>query len=291
MKNVLITGYRGFVGRSLCTQLACQGITHSGYDLLDGDDIRDKFTLDTKFMNGNFDSVIHLAALTGVPRSDEYYEEYFSTNVVGTQNVVNLAKKYGVKNIIFYSSSSVYGGATNEKGISESFQLRPISTYGITKKTGEDIIKNSGLNWAIVRPFTIYGEQGKPFAVIKKWINQIKAGQPITFYGDGTSSRGYTYIKDIVKTTIDLLNKMESGMGADIYNVGGSENITLNELYQIFEEVCKRKKIKIERVNKERPDYDIANSFADVTKAKLLLGYEPKGNFKEATRAILEAEL
>ena len=182
MNNILITGNRGFIGSKF------QGI---GFDIKDGNDIRNRLALDVLFEIAQIDTVIHCAALTGVRRSELYPEEYISTNILGTKNLVDMAEKYKVKHFIHFSSSSVYAEA-GEEPLSENSPLEPDSLYGITKLAAEKIVKRSNLSWCIVRPFTVYGEYGRMDQVLEKWINQVKSGKPITMYGDGSSGRGYS---------------------------------------------------------------------------------------------------
>jgi len=291
MKNkVLITGNLGFVGRNLTDYLDERKVEWVGFDLKEGFDIRNKFDLDSACLVGNFDTVIHLSALTGVPRGNEYYKDYIDTNITGTQNLLEVSKKYGVKQFIFYSSSSVYGGA--DKKLKETDPMNPLSIYGITKVAGESLVKNSGLKYSIIRPFCIFGEKyGKEFSVIYKWINQIKNGHPVTFFGYGKSSRGYTNVWDIIGATYVVYLMGDSQLTNQTINLGGSEVVSLYELYEIFEKFCGEHDIQISRTVLPKPDYDIKNSFADVRKAKKLLGYKPEEHFELVVRKILEKEL
>lgn len=181
MPKILLTGGMGFIGSHLQKKIDCQV-----YDLVNGDDIRDKFKLDSLFSKEKFDLVINLAARAGVSAGEEYYEEFFSTNCVGLKTLIDICRKHKAK-LVHYSSSA----AINSRSI-----------YGITKLAGEKMIEASGIDYVIIRPFTVIGEGGRKEMVLGKWLNQYQRGEKITFNGDGTSFRGYTYVKDLVDGTI-----------------------------------------------------------------------------------------
>lgn len=277
--NILITGHFGFIGKWLVDELTEYNL--QGYDLIFGSDIRDKFRLYKLFSQNKFNYVIHLAARAGVRDSKLFPDEYISTNINGTQNIVELCEEFNVK-LIFFSSSSVLGGGDKLK---ESAIYNPRSLYAVTKMAGEYLFKNADIEGTIIRPFTVYGEDGRKDMVVYKWINQIKNNEPITFYGDGDSSRGYTYVRDLTNGIKQLIKKDLSGK--NILNLGGNEIITLNELLAIFQEYSK--KIKINEI--PRLKEDVKNASADISFAKELIGYNPKGQFKNHILSILKQEL
>lgn len=283
---ILITGYKGFIGKRLCQKLDELDIDYIGYDLVYGDDIRNRMKLDKLFEKHNFTSVIHLAALAGVRRSEEYPQEYISTNIEGTKNIVDMCSKYKSK-LIFYSSSSVLGGNKTNVGLKETDEYAPKGLYAITKVTGELLVKSSNINYIIVRPFTVYGENGRSDMVIYKWINQIKAGKPITFYGDGDTKRGYTYVNDMVDGTIKLLDKLETKSFKEIIHLGGSEIVELDKLFSMF--VNEYGPILRDRL--PLPNADVESSYADISKAKEIIEFEPEKRFYKIVSDILETEL
>lgn len=285
--KVLITGNKGFIGKKMWQLLNQHNIECAGYDLVDSQDIRNKYQLDKFFELNQPTVVIHLAALAGVRQGEEYPGEYISTNITGTQNVIEMCKKHNVDRLIFFSSSSVFGDTVAEGGIKESCEYNPISIYGTTKMSAEYLIKNSGLKYTIIRPFSVYGEDGRRDMVIYKWIDQIKQKKPITVYGEGDSSRGYTYIEDLVKAVYKLLKKPYDG----VLNIGGNEKIRLMELCEIFFEFLDKKNIKYEVNTLEMPKSDIKESFANCEKAREHIGYEPKMKFEKIIKDILEKEL
>jgi len=288
-KRVLVTGSSGFIGKHLVKELIDNDIECFGYDLKDGQDIRNEFQLDSMFFNNKFDAVIHLAALAGTVRSNDYPHEYISTNISGTQNVIKCCQKYKIGKLISYSSSSVLGGNRKAgRGLRESDNYDPVNIYGVTKVAGELLIKDSGLNYVIIRPFTVYGPGGRPDMVIYKWINQVKGGEKVTFYGDGTTKRGYTFVLDLVKGTRKVLEKDISNV---VLHLGGSEIITLRHLHCLFKSYCDGKFLKCEKKVLKIPDGDVKSSYANTKLAKKLIGFNPKPRFDELLKNILRWEL
>jgi len=295
MTKVGVIGGAGFIGQRIVSVLDSRHHNYVVYDLVHGDDIRDEFNLNSFFEKNKFDVIIHLAARAGVRNGDEYPTEYLSTNVIGTNNVIRMCKKHEVKKLIFYSSSSVLGGSyfrLEDNAIDKLNEESPFdchSLYAHTKMFGEQLIKDSGLNHIIIRPFTVYGESGRGDMVIYKWINQIKAGLPITFFGDGETTRGYTYVQDLAKATIDLMELVHEE--PLLVNLGGSEIISLKELLGVFQKVCDSKKLSFEVNNLPVPKEDVRHSIADTSLAKSLVGFEPEHKFKQVVEKILRNEL
>lgn len=285
--KVLITGSAGFIGTKMCKLFNQRKIDYDGFDLVDGNDIRNLFQLDKQFEAGQYDVVIHMAARAGVRRGQEFPEEYISTNIVGTQNIINMCEKYNVGRLISFSSSSVLGGHNTGVGMSETDEYNPKSLYAVTKLTGEYLVNNSNIKHTIIRPFTVYGENGRPDMVIYKWINQIKSGRPVTVFGDGTSTRGYTYVGDLVEAIYRLLKKPYDGT----LHLGGNENIQLAELYELFLRHCKKKKIKHTVTVTAMPKADVMSSFANCRRAEEHIGFKPEKRFKQIINKILKKEL
>ena len=290
---ILLTGHKGFIGSCLLDTLQKMKTNKlirddvMGYDLLEGDDIRDEFKLYRLFKDNNINTVIHCAALAGVRSGEDFPEQYISTNVWGTKNLLKMSEQYGVEKFIFFSSSSVYGENTPPN--KESDETNPTSTYAISKLAGELLVKNSNVPSIIIRPFTVYGENGRPDQVIYKWINQIKAGKPITFFGDGTTKRGYTYVGDLVYGIVKLLisNDVWREHTGETFNLGGNQIVTLQELVDIFS-----KTISNFKINKlPLPQADVHDNWADITKAKEYLSFKPQTDFKKKVISIIESEL
>ena len=289
--KILITGSRGFIGDYL-HELLQNDYNIFEYDLdFKNRDIRDKFKLDRLFDKERFDVVIHLAARAGVRTGEEFPDEFISTNINGTKNIIEACEKYKVKQLISFSSSSVLGGNIDIKGkkiepLKEDDNYNPKSLYAISKVVGEMMLKNSNLNYTIIRPFTVYGENGRKDMVIYKWIEQIKRGEKLTVFGDGKSKRGYTNVNDLVDGVKRcILN--EKAYHQTIH-LGGSEVISLVDLMLMFNEYLE-KDMCLNRL--PMPKADVMESWTNSDKAKKLLGWEPKANFKEYLTNILTKEL
>lgn len=276
--KILVTGSQGFVGGHIFKRLKDHHLF--GFDLVNGLDIRDKFTLDRIFESEGFDAVISLAARAGVRRGEDFPEEYFNTNVLGVNNLIQVAEKYGVKKFIHFSSSSAYGKQERDVATKEGDQKKPRSIYGITKLAGELLLEKSSLPYIIIRPFTIVGEEGRKEMVVYKWLNQIKAGKTATFYGTGDSFRGYTYIGDLIDAIETLL---ENDIVREDFNIGGRDKITLEELWSIFQSVYPEAK----REMLEMPKSDQMYSLADTSKAESMLQWSPKTDLKKKIKEMI----
>ena len=286
--KILITGQEGFIGEHLLDALQ-DDYDIMGYDLELGEDIRDRFKLDKLFNEFLPDVVIHMAARAGVRTGEEYPDEFISTNIIGTQNVVDMCKKYKLKQLIFFSSSSVLGGNSDNNPLKEDGEYNPKSLYAITKVAGEMIVKNSNVPSTIIRPFTVYGENGRKDMVIYKWINEIESAKPISIYGDGKTKRGYTYVKDLcwgVKKCI-----LNHDAFFKIIHLGGSEIIKLDDIIKIFFEHCKKQDIQIYVNELDKPEADVDESWTDSELANKLFGFNPSKNFKNNLNKILKQEL
>jgi len=228
------------------------------------------------------DAIIHLAAKAGVRPSIQNPMAYQQTNIIGLQNLLDFAKEKGIKQFVFASSSSVYG-INNHFPWKENEQLLPVSPYAMTKQAGEMLghvySRLFGIRFIALRIFTVYGPAQRPDLAIHKFIKAILKGQPITMYGDGSSSRDYTFVDDIVQGLIAAVRYDKTGY--EIINLGNSYSISLNELIQTVEEVTGKKAI-IEQL----PDQpgDLPKTFADISKAKNLLGYTPQTKLKEGIK-------
>lgn len=256
--KILLTGGQGFIGRHFQQYIDCQV-----YDLVFGEDIRDKYKLDNLFNKERFDVVINLAARAGVPMGEEHYEEFFSTNCIGLKTLIEVCRKYNTKLVHFSSSSA----------------LAAKSVYGITKLAGERLVETSGLDYLIIRPFTVIGEHGRKEMVIYKWKGQYERGEPISFYGDGTTFRGYTYVGDLIDGVIKSL-----GISGETLNIGGDQKVTLNDLWTIFKEVYPDAKREILPL----PDYDIIGEMADISRTTELTGWIPATDIKQKIKDLLK---
>jgi UDP-glucuronate 4-epimerase len=303
-KHYLITGGAGFIGSNLIKALAeDETIRITSIDnfdpfyprqlkLLNTEGFekhknvmmieRDLTSLSAKelieIMPQPVDVIIHLAAKAGVRPSIADPIGYQQTNVIGTQVLLDYAKETGVKQFVFASSSSVYGVNKNIPW-KETEPLQPISPYAMTKLScemaGHVFSHLYGLRFIALRFFTVYGPSQRPDLAIHKFTKAIYQGQPITMFGDGSTSRDYTFVDDIVegiKGAIDY-----TGSPFEIMNLGNSYTVSLLQLIQSIEEVVGKKAIIDQQP--EQPG-DVPQTFSDITKAKQLLNYQPKTDLK-----------
>lgn len=276
--KILLTGDKGFIGTHLKEKLKKLEHEVYGFDIKTSplEDVRSIFKVMNVFNKVKPEIVIHLAALTGVRESVKNSQDYFETNVTGTSYVIERAKRCNVRKFLFASSSSVYG--EQQPPLRENMicdcQLSP---YAFSKKSGELICKSmTGKEMSIVvfRPFTVYGENGREDMVISKIIKAGKTGKVFYKYGDGNSSRGYTNVHDLVDGIVKLID-YEPQDNFEIFNLGGQEVIKLNDLIEIVKSEFPNLKVEETRRNL----VDVVDSFADISKAKRLLDWEPKRNF------------
>jgi UDP-glucuronate 4-epimerase len=300
MKRLLITGGAGFIGshlvdRLLNTDVEQITVADDFNDFYDPSikraniiehlkdprykiseiDIRDKSALQQLFATNNFDCVVHLAARAGVRPSLSEPQLYAETNINGTLNLLEVARHSNIKQFVFGSSSSVYG--INAKvPFSEDDPIRqPISPYAATKAAGELLCHTYshlyGLRCVCLRFFTVYGPRQRPDLAIHKFAKLITDGKPIPVFGDGTTRRDYTYIDDIVDGVVAAIDYDKTNY--EVINLGESRTVELNELISLLEAALDTHAI----IDRQPPQPgDVPQTFADVSKARALLGYDPK---------------
>ncbi len=234
------------------------------------------------------DAIIHLAARAGVRPSIEQPELYIDVNIKGTFHLLEAARRLGTRRFVFASSSSVYGVNKKVPFSEEDPILQTISPYAMTKMAGEQMCSNYshlyGLRCVCLRFFTVYGPRQRPDLAISKFTRRIEDGQPIDKYGAGHTARDYTFISDIVDGVLGAL-RYEDGPLCDIFNLGGSQTVTLNELIATIEEAVGRKAIVNELP--EQPG-DVPLTSADVSKARRLLGFKPTTTIREGVPRFVE---
>jgi len=245
-------------------------------------DIRDNDGLKKVFEETRPDAVVHLAAWAGVRPSLEQPSLYSDVNVTGTVNLLEMAKAFSTKCFIFGSSSSVYGG--NQKvPFSENDPVdHPVSPYAATKKAGELLCHTYAYNYAMnitcLRFFTVYGPRQRPEMAIHKFANLIWNGKEVPIFGNGDSRRDYTYVEDIVS---GILAAIEANHSFEIFNLGEAQTIALIDMVRNLEEALGKKAIL--RYLPNQPG-DMEITYADIAKAREVLGYSPKVPVRDGIR-------
>jgi UDP-glucuronate 4-epimerase len=251
---------------------------HDRFELEEAE-IRDTGHVAELFERHRPDAVVHLAAMAGVRPSIESPAHYAAVNVDGTVNLLDAAVARSVGRFVFASSSSVYGNNEKVPFAEDDPVDHPISPYAATKKSGELICHTYahlyGLPIACLRFFTVFGPRQRPDLAIGKFMRRIAADQPIPVYGDGSTSRDYTYIDDIIAGVRAALDRCDRYR---VYNLGHSEPVALSEMIAAIERVL-GKEARIER--HPIPGGDVRRTFADLTRARAELGYEPRIGFEE----------
>ena len=294
--KALVTGAAGFIGSHLCDRLLTLGWEIVGVDNFDDfydprikrdniasctvqdkfrlveADIRDRSAMD-KAITEDVDVIVHLAARAGVRPSIEQPALYADVNINGTVVLLELARQRHVKKFVFASSSSVYGNNQKVPFAEDDNVDYPISPYAATKKAGELICHTYhhlyGIALTCLRFFTVYGPRQRPDLAIHKFARIIEDGQPIPVYGNGTMRRDFTYIDDIINGVIAAIDRCA---GYEVYNLGESRPITVNDLIDEIERALGKKAIK---EHLPLQPGDVEQTYADVTKAQRHLGYEP----------------
>ncbi|KAJ1456043.1 hypothetical protein M885DRAFT_482907 [Pelagophyceae sp. CCMP2097] len=229
--------------------------------------------------------VIHMAARAGVRPSIDDPLIYVHSNVKGTTGLLELARKRGSDSFVFASSSSVYGGSKKTLFSESDDVSMPVSPYAATKKTCELMAHTYahlyGMNIAALRFFTVFGPRGRPDMAPLIFVDRISRGVPIQQFGDGTSSRDYTYISDIVD---GVVRSLDTPLGYQVYNLGNSDQTRLKTFIRIVEQETGKAAI----IN-QLPDQpgDVPRTCADITKARTLLGYDPKVKFADGMKLLV----
>jgi UDP-glucuronate 4-epimerase len=297
-KPIFITGIAGFIGSHLASRLLDLGHTVVGLDnfcdfydpaikraraarlasrpgctIIEGD-IRDTPVVDTMFATHAPGSVIHIAAMAGVRPSIQNPRLYAEVNIGGTVNMLSAAQRAGCSRFIFASSSSVYGNNPKVPFAETDPVDHPISPYASTKRACELLCHThwhlTGMPVACLRFFTVYGPGQRPDLAIARFLDLVAKDQSIPVFGDGTSSRDYTYVDDIVDGIIAAHDRID---GYRIYNLGGSQPVTLNQLIETIGLVV-GKQPRIEH-HPPQPG-DVERTYADLTRSRAELGYHPR---------------
>ena len=305
-KRFLVTGAAGFIGSNLTDKLLEMGATVIGIDnLFNGrlenldnalknksfqffkGDIRDfNLLLD---ISKNTDIIFHQAAFTSVPQSVLMPQSCNDVNINGILNILNTARKNNIEKIIFASSSSVYGDEPSLPK-KEDMKKNPKSPYAVSKLASEGYLQvyNQlyGLNTTILRYFNVFGPRQKdsPYSgVIAIWLGRIIRNEDLIIFGDGQNSRDFTYIKDVIKANICAAKYDNPG---EIFNIGANSPIKLIDLAKLMLKITKKENLKV-IYSDPRPG-DILHSYADISKAKELLKFEPEFSQEHGLRTYLK---
>ena len=314
MKTYLVTGGAGFIGSTLSERLIKDGnnvvvidnfcdfynplikennikelIKEANFKL-DKNDIRDREAVKNIFENNNIDVVIHLAAMAGVRPSIENPVLYQDVNCMGTQNILEEMRLHKIKNLVMASSSSVYGNCKEVPFKEDMIVDFAISPYAATKKSNEIMThvyhKLYDMNVMMLRFFTVYGPKQRPDLAINKFTRLMLENKEIPVYGDGTTSRDYTYIDDIVEGIIKSCYYVINNKNVyEILNLGNSSPITLKKMIDTIANALNVNP----KINKlPMQPGDVERTYADITKAKRIIGYEPKISFEQGIKYFVE---
>jgi UDP-glucuronate 4-epimerase len=311
--RVLVTGAAGFIGSWLTERLLERGAgvvgfdnydpfydraikeqnlasarANAGFRMVEGD-LRERADVDALFGDREFDAVVHLAAKAGVRPSLADPAGYYETNLIGTTNLLEAMREAGCRRLVFASSSSVYGNNRKVPFQEDDRVDAPISPYAATKKAGEELCHVyhavHGFSILALRFFTAYGPRQRPEMAIHAFTRRLFAGEPIPVFGDGSMERDFTYIDDVVDGVVAAVDHVMGTETFDILNLGESEPIRLSRLVSALERAtgCEA---TIDR--RQVPPGDVDRTFADVSRARRLLGYEPSVGIDEGLRRFVE---
>jgi len=289
--KALVTGCAGFIGSHLTERLL-----REGYEVIGIDCFTDYYPREIKEANlsnvlkskkfklieedilemdkfPEVDYVFHEAAQAGVRASwGKSFETYMRNNVQATQKLLEFYKDLDIKKFVYASSSSVYGDA--ELPMREDSLLKPVSPYGVTKLAGENLCylywKNYNVPTVSLRYFTVYGPRQRPDMAIHKFVKAIFNGDEITVFGDGTQTRDFTFVDDVVEATILAA---ESNSVGEVFNIGGGSRVSVNDLIEMMEDII-GKKAKVKYIEKQKGD--VRDTLADVSKARKKMNWKPK---------------
>jgi len=308
--KILVTGCAGFIGWKISKYLLVSGHNVVGVDNLNDAydprlkhwrltelkshkgfafhrlDICNRQAIETVFKtDGPLDAVVNLAARAGVRQSLEDPCVYYETNVIGTLNLLQLCRQFVVKKFVLASTSSLYG-AHNPRPFREDANTDgPLSPYAASKKAAEVLCYTYhylyNIDVTVLRYFTVYGPVGRPDMSIFRFIKWIAEGEPLKLYGDGSQERDFTFVDDIAEGTVKALKSM----GYEIINLGSGRPVPLRQMIVLLEELLGK---KAQITYFPRHPADVPATWADISKARRLLGWEPKTCLEEGLRHVVE---
>jgi len=309
MARYLVTGAAGFIASRVTEFLLSDGHSVIGVDNLnDAYDVRMKEYRLTKLVGlpgftfqrmdisdrqqvnalandmGYVDAVINLAARAGVRSSVENPWVYYSTNLNGTLNLLDMCQRKGIGKFVLASSSSVYGADPPLPTPEDADTDHPLQPYASSKKAAENLCYTYhylyGTDVTVFRYFTVYGPAGRPDMVMFRFVQWIAEGRTVRLNGDGTQRRGFTYLDDIARGTILGLKPV----GYEVINLGGHQVIDINTLISMIE-MRVENTARIEYLPRHPADASV--NYADVEKARRLLGWEPRVSMEEGVSSLV----
>lgn len=314
--RVLVTGAAGFIGSHVCERLLERGCSVWGLDSFDDyyspalkrrnisaaalqprmhlveGDIRDGVLLEGLFQDVDFDAVVHLAARAGVRPSVEDPARCFDANVAGTIELLETMRRNHSRLLIFGSSSSVYGDDTATPFREDAAADRPVSPYAASKRSGELLCHTFhdlyGFSVHCLRFFTVYGPRQRPDLAIRKFASLMARGEPLPIYGDGSSSRDYTYVSDIVDGVMASLDRLRSHEGDPLFetfNLGGSEPVRLDDLVRKLSDAMG---VEPELDRQPPRPGDVSTTYASLERSSEVLGYRPEVGMEEGLAKFAE---
>jgi nucleoside-diphosphate-sugar epimerase len=310
MANYFVTGAAGFIASKVCEFLLQDGHSVIGIDNFDPvydlrlkewrlkrlqsqagftfyrDDICDFSRLkEICAASPQLDGIINLAAKAGVRDSVLDPWSYYETNVTGTLNLLELCKQEKIGKFILASTSSIYGDDAPYPTPEEADSSHPLQPYAASKKAAETLSYSyhylENIDVTVVRYFTVYGPAGRPGMSMFRFTKWIAEGEPVTIFGDGTQTRGFTYVDDIARGTIQALKPL----GYEIVNLGGHQTISINDLVKKMESLL-GKKAALQYLPAHPADMNA--SWADVSKAREMLGWQPRVSLEMGIPRLIE---
>lgn len=310
MGHYLVTGTAGFIASKVTDLLLADGHSVVGVDNLnDAYDVRlkewrleqlqqregftfhrlnisDRDQLRTQvFADARFDAVVNLAARAGVRQSVENPYVYVDTNLGGTLNLLEQCREHGIGKFVLASTSSLYGEQTEMPYREDLRTDGPLSPYAASKKAAEAMCYTYhylyGIDVTVFRYFTVYGPAGRPDMSLFRFTKWISEGRPVTVYGDGKQSRDFTFVEDIARGTVLGLKDV----GYEVINLGSDTPIVLMDAIHTVEEALGK---KAELEFEPRHDADVLATWANISKARTILGWKPEVDFKEGVRRTVD---
>ena len=302
--NILVTGGIGYVGSCFLSMLKEDEFTKMSiirsldknrnlkypevkpefegdkrYQLIVGDITNKR---DVRKSLDNIDTIVHLAAISGLDACMKDPSNAILTNIYGTQNILELAIKLNIERVVFASSAAVYGNPGKEPIVEEK-RLRPLNLYGITKVAGEQLIEtyheNYGLCTTILRLANVYGLGIYTLGntVTTRFIRAAIEGQPLTIYGSGEQARNFVHVRDVARGIIECLKAKEKTVKGEIFNIGGRKSPSVNELARWILSLTEKKLGKVSDITYTSPrsgeTYTPSFEYS-IEKAERLLGYK-----------------